>query len=271
MRSIEEQTILITGSTDGLGRGVSRELASRGATVLLHGRDDARLDVAAAAIREDTGSDRLREYRADLSSLDEVRRLAEDVRAKEERLDALVNNAGVITGPERELSRDGYELTFAVNYLSHFRLTLDLLPLLRDSAPARIVNVASVGQAPIDFSDVMLERDFDRARAYSQSKLAQIMFTFELAEREGDPPPTVNALHPATLMDTKMVREEIGRGPVSTVEEGIEATLRLVVDPDLDQVTGRYFSGTGESTADGQAYDEDDRRRLWELSEKLTR
>jgi NAD(P)-dependent dehydrogenase (short-subunit alcohol dehydrogenase family) len=130
--------------------------------------------------------------------------------------------------------------------------------------------VASVGQAPIDFDDVMLEHGYDRARAYSQSKLAQIMFTFELAERLGDTQVTVNALHPATLMDTKMVRESIGRSPMTTVDEGIEATLRLVVSPELEGVTGCYFSGSSESRADDQAYDVDARRRLWALSEELT-
>jgi NAD(P)-dependent dehydrogenase (short-subunit alcohol dehydrogenase family) len=143
-----------------------------------------------------------------------------------------------------------------------------LLPLLERSAPSRIVNVASIGQRAIDFDDVMLERGYEPFRAYSQSKLAQIMFTFELAERLGDARVTVNALHPATLMDTKMVRETYG-SPMSSVEEGKAAVLRLISSPELEGVTGRYFDGTRESRAHEQAYDGEARRRLWELSERL--
>jgi NAD(P)-dependent dehydrogenase (short-subunit alcohol dehydrogenase family) len=261
VRPLEEQTILITGSTQGLGRRVARELAARGATVLLHGRDQGRLQEAAA----ETGA--ARTYLADLSSLSQVRRLAGEVTENEDRLDVLVNNAGMIATNERQESEDGYELGFAVNYLSHFLLTELLLPLLRASAPSRIVNVSSAGQSPIDFEDVMLERDYENYRSYGQSKLAQVMHALELAERETAV--TANALHPATLMDTKMVRQTFGQGRTS-VEEGAEATLRLIADPELDGVTGRYFDGTGESTADPQAYDAEARKRLWALSEELT-
>jgi NAD(P)-dependent dehydrogenase (short-subunit alcohol dehydrogenase family) len=169
---------------------------------------------------------------------------------------------------ERRLSGDGHELTLAVNYLSHFLLTELLLPFLVRSAPARIVNVASVGQAPLDFDDPMLERGYEGFRAYAQSKLAQIMFSFELAERLNPLEVTVNALHPATLMDTKMVREGFGR-VLSSVDEGVRALVRLVASPDLDGVSGRYFDGLEESTADEQAYDPEARRRLRELSLRL--
>jgi NAD(P)-dependent dehydrogenase (short-subunit alcohol dehydrogenase family) len=260
VRPLEEQTILITGSTDGLGKHVARELAARGAAVLLHGRDQGRLQAAAG----ETGA--ARTYLADLFSLSQVGRLAEEVRQNEERLDVLVNNAGIMGTDQRQESEDGYELGFAVNYLSHFLLTELLLPLLRASAPSRIVNVSSMGQSPIDFDDVMLERGYDNYRSYGQSKLAQIMHAFELAERETAV--TANALHPATLMDTKMVRRSLGQGRTS-VEEGVEATLRLVADPELDGVTGRYFEGTRESTAHPQAYDAEARKRLWVLSEEL--
>jgi NAD(P)-dependent dehydrogenase (short-subunit alcohol dehydrogenase family) len=265
-----ERTILITGSTDGLGRETARRLAAEGATVLLHGRDERRARAALDEIGAETGNDRLRFYVADLASLAQVRRLAEIVEGEHERLDVLVNNAGIALGRDRgrELSADGHELTFSVNYLSHFLLTRLLLPLLERSAPARIVNVASIGQRPIDFDDVMLERGYEPIRAYAQSKLAQIMFTFELADRLGDAGVTVNALHPATLMDTKMVRETYGRA-MTTVEEGVEATLRLISAPELAGVTGRYFDGTRESAAHEQAYDREARRRLWELSERL--
>jgi NAD(P)-dependent dehydrogenase (short-subunit alcohol dehydrogenase family) len=259
-------TVLITGSTDGLGRACATDLAAVGATVLLHGRSEERLEQARDVVGG-TGDTELATYLADLSSLDAVRELADRILGEQDRLDVLVNNAGVVS-PERRLSRDGYELTFAVNYLSHFLLTMLLLPLLERCAPARIVNVASVGQRPVDFDDVMLERSYDPIRAYCQSKLAQIMFTFELAEKLGDSGVTVNTLHPATLMDTKMVRDSFGT-VMSTVDEGKEATLRLVSSPELQRVTGRYYDGKRESTADEQAYDTEARRRLWELSEAL--
>ena len=273
MRPPDQQTVLVTGATDGLGRELAGELAARGARVLLHGRDEDKAEAVRHDLAGSAGSEQqLRVLLGDLSSLDAVRTLAANVASVTDRLDALVNNAGIICGHERRESADGHELTFAVNHLSHYLLTALLLPLLRDSAPSRIVNVASIGQAPIDFSDPMLERGYDPMRAYSQSKLAQIMFTFELAERlraaGGEDAVTVNALHPATLMDTQMVRETFGRARAS-VAEGAEATLRLVVGVELDGVSGRYYDGLEESRADGQAYDAGARRRLWELSERL--
>jgi NAD(P)-dependent dehydrogenase (short-subunit alcohol dehydrogenase family) len=272
VRSVEEQTVLVTGATDGLGRGVAERLAAGGAAVLLHGRDRARAEQALEEIRDATGNDRLGYHLADFSSLEQVRELGEAVAAGTERLDVLVNNAGIGAGgrdnPARELSPDGNELRFQVNYLAGFLLTHLVLPLLRRSAPARIVNVASAGQSPLDFEDVMVERGYDGFRAYRQSKLAQIMFTVELAERLDPSEVTVNALHPATFMDTKMVRESFGE-PLSRVEEGIEATVFVATSPDLDGVTGRYFDGMREARADSQAYDGDARRRLWNLSETL--
>jgi NAD(P)-dependent dehydrogenase (short-subunit alcohol dehydrogenase family) len=255
VRPLEEQTILVTGSSDGLGRAVAAELAGRGAGVLVHGRGPAKVELVAGELGA-AGA-----LVADLSSLDEVRRLAGEI----ERLDALVNNAGVYVRERRE-SADGYELTFAVNHLAHFLLTLLLLPELRE--PARIVNVASSGQATLDFDDLMLERRYDGYGAYARSKLAQVMFTVELAERLDGRDVTVNAIHPATLMDTNMV---LGgpASPMSSVEEGMEATVRLVADPSLDGVSGRYFDRTREAAAHEQAYDTAARRRLWAESERL--
>jgi NAD(P)-dependent dehydrogenase (short-subunit alcohol dehydrogenase family) len=264
------RTVLVTGATDGLGRALASELARRGATVLLHGRSRQRLEETRREIGQATGNHRLHGYLADLSSLQDVRRLGSEVAGGQERLDVLVNNAGIGAGP-RQASVDGYELHFAVNYLAPFLLTHLLLPLLRRSAPARIVNVASVGQAPIDFDDVMLERGYDPMRAYAQSKLAQVMFTFELAERlraAGESGVTVNALHPASLMNTKMVLESFGY-TMSTVQDGMEATLRLVISPELEGVSGRYYDRLREARAEAQAYDPEARRRLWRLSERL--
>jgi NAD(P)-dependent dehydrogenase (short-subunit alcohol dehydrogenase family) len=203
-----------------------------------------------------------------------VRGLADEIERDCEALHLLVNNAGIGSGkPDlstRQESADGYELRFAVNYLSGFLLTLRLLPLLRRSAPARIVNVASLGQAPIDFDDPMIERGYEGKRAYSQSKLAQISFGFELAERLGEGAGvTVNSLHPATLMPTKLVIEEYGSS-VDTLEKGIEATMRLASAAELEGLSGRFFDRQEEATAHPQAYDPEARRRLWELSEELT-
>jgi NAD(P)-dependent dehydrogenase (short-subunit alcohol dehydrogenase family) len=267
MRNPAEATILVTGATDGLGKRVALELAAKGATVLLHGRNPERLESALEEIGRETSNERSRPYLADFSSLNQVRSLAEWVLSDHDRLDALVNNAGVIV-QERKESEDGYELIFAINYLAHFLLTHLLLPLLRDSTPARIVNVASVGQSPIDFGDVMTERGYDGMKAYTRSKLAQIMFTFELAGRLRDTGVSANALHPASLMDTKMVLETFGY-TMSTVQEGTDATVRLVVSPELEGVTGRYYEGQREGRANRQAYDAEARERLWALSEEL--
>ncbi|MBO0713335.1 MAG: SDR family NAD(P)-dependent oxidoreductase [Acidimicrobiales bacterium] len=273
MRPVPEQRILVTGATDGLGKGVATELAKAGATVLLHGRDDERGRSTLEHIKEATGNDKLRWYRADLASLSEVRHLAERVEADHEHLDALVNNAGIGTsvpgGGARGESADGFELRLAVNYLAGFLLTRLLLPLVERSAPARIVNVSSAGQMPIDFDDLMLERHYDGTRAYCQSKLAQIMLTIDLAEELAGSGVTVNCLHPATFMPTKMVLEAGGR-VASSLEDGVEATTRLVLAPELAEVSGRYFNRTEEATANAQAYDPTARLRLRQLSEQLT-
>jgi NAD(P)-dependent dehydrogenase (short-subunit alcohol dehydrogenase family) len=266
MREISEQVILVTGATDGLGRGVAADLASRGATVLLHGRSPERLERTLAELRDETGSEKLRTYRADFSSLDEVRAMAAEVLANEERLDALVNNAGIGFLPEREFSQDGVELVLQVDYLAGYLLTRELLPLLRASAPSRIVFVASAGQAPIDFDDPMMDRGYDAGRAYCQAKLAQINQTMDMAGRlDGDV--AVTALHPSTFMPTKILGP--GMDPRSTVQEGIDATVRLVADPELEGVTGVYFNVQEAARAMDQAYDPDAQRRLRELSERL--
>jgi NAD(P)-dependent dehydrogenase (short-subunit alcohol dehydrogenase family) len=264
MRPIDQQTILITGATDGLGRALAGELAAEGATVLVHGRDDRRGEDTLTEIGG-RGMGSAAWYRADLSSLAETRALAEAVRADHPRLDVLVNNAGIGSdGPRRE-SADGHELTFQVNYLSGYLLTRLLLPTLTASAPARIVNVSSLGQTAIDFEDPMITRGYSGMRAYCQSKLAQILFTIDLADELAGTGVTANALHPATFMPTKMVRS-----PISTLEEGVRATHRLVTDPSLDEVSGRFFDGLREARADGQAYDPRARARLRELSDRLT-
>jgi NAD(P)-dependent dehydrogenase (short-subunit alcohol dehydrogenase family) len=268
MRALPEQTILITGATDGLGRALALDLARTGALLVLHGRDETRGQATLAEIREHTGNGRLHWYRADLSDLDQVRRLAADIGRDHDRLHALVSNAGIGTvvpgGGRRQESVQGYELRFAVNYLAGFLLTRLLEPLLVASAPARIVHVASAGQAPIDFDDVMLTRNYNGVQAYCQSKLAQIMFSFDLAEELRAARVTANALHPATYMPTKIVAT-----PVSSIADGVRATARLITASELNEVTGRYFNGVREARAHAQAYDPLTRARLRELSERL--
>ncbi|MFF1568530.1 SDR family NAD(P)-dependent oxidoreductase [Streptomyces sp. NPDC058293] len=263
---------LITGATQGLGRGIALDLATRGDTLLLHGRDAGRLEAVAADVRTAAPDATVRTYLADLSDLDQVRAMADRIRDAEPRLDALVNNAVAGGGAEplrREVSAQGHELRFAVNHLAPYALIRGLLPLLKASAPARVVNVASMGQERIDFDDVMLERDYEGLRAYCRSKLALIMATFELgAELEGTGV-TVNALHPAHLMDTEGVRA-YGLAPVTGIDEGVRPTVRLITDPELGSTTGRYFDRFTDARAHEQAYDKEARRRLMALTDELT-
>ena len=267
MMRLDGKTALITGSTDGVGRVVARKLGEAGARILLHGRDRDRGERVTSEIRAAGGTAEF--LAADLASLAEVRRLADTIHQSEDRLDILINNAGIGTaGASRQTSADGHELRFAVNYLAGFVLTYLLLPLIRKSAPARIVNVASAGQQAIDFDDVMLVRGFSGARAYCQSKLAQIMFTIDLAHELAGSGVTVNALHPATYMNTTMVRRA-GVTPVSSVEQGADAILNLAASPALDGRSGLYFNGLREARANAQAYDDEARQRLKAISLEL--
>jgi NAD(P)-dependent dehydrogenase (short-subunit alcohol dehydrogenase family) len=270
MTRLSGTSALVTGSTDGVGRTVARRLGAEGAHVLVHGRDRERGEHVVASIEEAGGT---AEYlKADLAALAEVRGLAEAVRQRTDGLAILVNNAGIGTGgpgATRQTSADGHELRFAVNYLSGFLLTHLLLPLVRASAPARIVNVASAGQQPIDFADVMLTRGYSGTRAYCQSKLAQVMFTIDLARELQGSGVTVNCLHPATYMDTAMVRQA-GVTPWSTVDKGAEAILKLATSPALEGRSGLHFNGLCEARADGQAYDGQARQRLKAITLELT-
>jgi NAD(P)-dependent dehydrogenase (short-subunit alcohol dehydrogenase family) len=266
---VEQQTVLVTGATGGLGRGLVLRLSDLGATVVAHGRDAARLADLADEVRRSGG--RIDTVQADLADLAQVDRLADTVLDRHAELHALVNNAGVGFGPTgagREESRDGIELRFAVNHLAGLELAHRLADRLRASAPARIVQVASAGQLPLDPDDPLTETGYDGVTAYRRSKLAQVMAGYDLAAELVGTDVTVNSLHPATYMDTAMVREH-GISPVSTVEEGVEAVLRLVVDPDLDGVSGRYFNGTEEADPDPQADDPGARGWVRALSEGL--
>src|ERR1700726_1617630 len=269
--NMDGKTVLITGSTDGVGRYVATRLAAAGAKVLIHGRDAAPAETLVGEIKR-AGHAAPTFYQADLSSLAGVRQLAQSVIAGHPRLDVFVSNAGIGSqneGPERQTSKDGYELRFAVNYLSGFLLANRLLPLLKAAAPSRIVNVASLGQHPIDFDDVMITRGYSGSRAYAQSKLSQIMFTIDLAEELKGSGVTVNSLHPATYMNTAMVRAG-GITPISTVEEGGAAILHLGAGHGVAGHSGLFFKGMNQAQANAQAYDAGARKRLREFSLELT-
>jgi NAD(P)-dependent dehydrogenase (short-subunit alcohol dehydrogenase family) len=263
-----DRTVLVTGATDGLGRALSQEFARRGWTVLAHGRDEVRGSQLVAELKR-LGAPQVRFYKADFASLAEVGAMARRVLREEPVLHVLVNNAGIGILPRRELSRDGHELVFQVNYLSGYLLSRALSPLLIRSAPARIINVSSAGQYAIDFSDLMLTRRWHGLIAYGRSKLAQILMTFTLA-RELEPEGVmVNAVHPATLMATKMTsslgvlqpKGLIGRLLMwrlkarSTTAQGAKNITRLIDDPKLGLVTGCFFKENREKRAHKQAYD----------------
>lgn len=259
--------MLVTGSTDGLGRRVAERLAAPDVHILVHGRDEARGREAVESITRAGGSARY--LRADLASLDEVRAMAAEVSAEYQHLDGLINNAGVaqVDAPRR-LSHDGHEMHFAVNYLALTLLTHLLRPLLGGSSPSRVINVTSAAQSPINFDDVMLERGYSGYRAYGQSKLAQIMFTIDAAEALDASNVVVNCLHPADHMDTGPVRAA-GIRPTNSVDTGASAVIDLAADSRFGGQGGRYFNGHRESRASAQAYDPAARQRLRELTSDL--
>ncbi len=260
------KTILITGSTDGLGKLVAEHLAAQGATVLLHGRNKEKGRAVLEEIRRKTKSAKLSYHNGDFASLQDVKSLSDEILKEAKVIDVLINNVGIGRGKEirrREVSIDGYELRFAVNYLAHVLLTEKLLPLL-PAKSSTIINVASVGQEPIDFSNMMLEKRYEGFFAYKQSKTALIMYTFDLAERLNEPGIKVNAVHPASLMNTKMVLDEWDY-TLTTVEQGADAVESLI----STTTTGLYFDGKKAATAIPQTYDRTARMKLhqttWEI------
>lgn len=260
--------IFITGATDGIGKLTAKALAKKGAHLLLHGRNEEKLEKLIDEINRETNNTSPEGYTADLSSLEEVRKLAHSVLAMHDKIDVLINNAGAGFADKR-YGKDGTELRLAVNYLAPFLLTNLLLAALKKATPSRIVNVSSAGQSPIDFDDIMLEKNFDGVRAYSQSKLALVMFTIDLAEELKQENITVNALHPGTYLDTNMVREA-GIAPLGTAASGAEAEVYLATSPELKDVTGKYFNVKKQARASAQAYDAKARQRLREITLNLT-
>jgi NAD(P)-dependent dehydrogenase (short-subunit alcohol dehydrogenase family) len=267
------KTILITGSTDGLGKEVARRLAAQGHKVLIHGRNPEKGQQVIDELAKLTDKSNLEYFNADLSSLAEVKKLSEDILASQSRLDVLINNAGI--GPRtkdspRQLNKDGVEMFFAVNYLAGYLLVRELMPLLKSSAPARIINVASIAQVPINFTDPMLENTYSDYQAYSQSKLAQILHTMDLAEQLAGSEVSANSLHPATLMNTKMVLESSALPDSrTTVDDGADALENLIIADASALSSGEYYDGLTKAQPDAQAFDKQARQELQELSEKL--
>jgi NAD(P)-dependent dehydrogenase (short-subunit alcohol dehydrogenase family) len=265
------KTAVVTGSTDGLGRMVATRLATEhGYRVIVHGRDRARGQAVAETIARAGGEATF--IAADFAALAEVRKFAADVDAACPRIDLLINNAGIGGGGttgKRQESRDGHELRFAVNYLAGFLLTRLLLGKIKANPPARIINVSSLGQQEIEFDDVMLTRGYSGTRAYCQSKLAQILFTFDLAEELKGSGVTANCLHPATYMDTTMVRQS-GVNPWSTVEQGADAVMNLALTPQFASESGPFFDELRRARPNAQAFDEKAREQLRTLSRTVT-
>ncbi|MET7683510.1 SDR family NAD(P)-dependent oxidoreductase [Streptomyces sp. NPDC005423] len=258
-------TVLITGATSGLGRYVAFALVRSGHHVLAHGRDPDRTRRLVEELRAEGTAEG---FVADLASLARVRELGERVAAAHPRLDVLVNNAGVGTGSPgagRESSADGHELRLAVNYLAPVVLTRTLLPALRAGAPSRIVNVGSAGQEPLDFDDPEFTRGYDAFGAYRRSKFALAAHTFALARELDGTGVSVNVLHPATFMDTAMVREG-GVTPLHTVADGAPGVLALAT---RESGTGGYFDGTRPARAHEGTYDPEILKRLAAVTEQL--
>jgi len=270
-----KRTILITGATDGLGKMLAQDLAKENFRLLLHGRNATKLSELQKELLQNHPNLEMETYLGNFATLRNVRDMASKLLQNEVRLDILVNNAGIGAGEpqsERQLSNDHYELRFAVNYLSPFLLTQLLLPLIKSTAATnkdlRIVNVASVGQRRLDFSDLMLEKSYSGVNAYSQSKLAMIMSGFELAKELESTGITLNSLHPATLMPTKITIEAFGYG-MASIRQGVEATKYVMLSDHLNGKTGLYLDGKTISRANAQAYDKTARQKLYQLSMEL--
>ena len=278
-RSMTGKTVLITGGTGGIGRATAIALASLGARVGITGRDRPRAEAAAAVIARESGNPAVDVFVADLSSQAEVRRLAGEVLAAYPRLDVLINNVGGFWA-HRHVTADGLEHTFALNHLAPFLLTSLLLDRLVASAPARIVTVSSGAQSMgrIDFDDLMGEGKYSGQRAYNQSKLANVMFTYELARRLEGTGVTATVLHPG-MTSTAFGAEDTARGwgPIIAAmrrfmqrpEGGAETPVYLASSPEAEGVTGRYFAKRKPKQSNASSYDAAATARLWQASADL--
>jgi retinol dehydrogenase 14 len=273
------KTVLVTGATGGIGRAAATRLASLGARVGITGRDRARAEAAAVAITRASGGSAVDVFVADMSSQAEVRRLADEVLAAYPRLDVLLNNVGGFWA-HRHVTADGLEHTFALNHLAPFLLTNLFLDRLIASAPARIVTVSSGAQSmgKIDFDDLMAEQKYSGQQAYNQSKLANVMFTYELARRLEGTGVSANALHPGVTRTAFGAEDPTGlmvpliavlRPFMKSPEQGADTAVYLASSPEVEGVSGRYFAGRKAKTSNKSSYDAATTARLWEVSADL--
>jgi len=270
---MKDKIVLITGSTDGIGKQTALELAHKGANVLIHGRDLKRGKATVDEITSQSDNPAIDLFISDFSSLQQVRKLVDEINTKYNRLDVLINNAGVYN-KKQIFSQDGYEITFQVNHLAHFLLTNLLLDLLQKSVPSRVINVSSMAHSScIDFKDLQSEKNYNAYGAYALSKLANILFTFRFAELLKNSGVTANCLHPGVI-NTKLLREGFGYigGDLKT---GAKIPVFLASSKDIDGVTGKFYVNgfkdliPKEGRAAEIAYDKDVQESLWEQSNKL--
>jgi NAD(P)-dependent dehydrogenase (short-subunit alcohol dehydrogenase family) len=271
--------VLITGGTSGIGKAAATALAGMGATVVITGRNEERGKRALQEIREESGNDGVELILADLTVQDEVRRLAEELRERHNQLEVLVNNAGLVLS-ERTETPDGIETQLAINHLAPFLLTNLLLDLLKESAPSRIVTVSSDAHrwAKIDLDDLQSRKRYRGMQVYGKTKLANIMFTYELAERLEGTGVTANCMHPGGV-NTNFGNNQ--GGPMNLLfrlfkpfmrspEQGADTLIYLASSPEVEGMTGKYLADRKVKAASDAAYDETTRKRLWEASEELT-
>lgn len=278
--TVERKKVLITGGTDGIGKVTALELAKLGAHVIIIGRNPQKTEQTAREIREQSNNERVDFLIADLSEQEQVRRVAAEYRHRYDQLHVLINNAGAFFA-KRELTADGLEKTFALNHLAYFLLTHLLLDLLTKSAPARIINVSSAAHfgGKINFDDLNAEKSYSGWGAYSNSKLMNVLFTYELARRLQDSGVTVNCLHPG-FVATQFGKNNggligLGLSLVQRVgaispEQGAETTLYLATSPEVEGITGKYFDQKKAVESSKISQDEETARRLWEISLELT-
>lgn len=279
---LDGKTVLITGANTGIGKETAVDMAQRGARVILACRDMGRANKAADEIRKRSGNGNVVVKMLDLASLQSVRALAKDVQQNEERLDVLINNAGIMMCPQWQ-TEDGFEMQFGVNHLGHFLLTNLLLDLLKKSTPSRVVNVSSLAheKGEIYFDDINLEKDYDPHRSYKQSKLANVLFTRELAVRLKGTGVTTYSLHPGVIR-TELGRHLLPSLPlwqrlmilplfflVKTPWQGSQTTIYCAVDESLQNTSGLYYSDCAPKEAAPQGRDDAAARRLWDLSTSM--